>query len=719
MNPVEEPMFNSLELFVLNGYSDDASLRVGAQTYRLDDDTESKRSNKRQENKNTSSKTSGDRQVKPTLEEKDALTIAQSADLFQGGRRNDVYRVDHPGDRIRERKGGGIDTVRSVINWKLSRNLENLKLRGKDAVRGVGNSLDNTITGNGQDNILIGKNGDDRIKGKAGSDRLQGGKGADILMGASRASQSRKAIDMLQGGKGADTFVLGKRKTTFYDDRRSQTSGFKDYALIKGFNLSEDTLQIGGTWSDYVFENTPKSLPRGVALYRKNDGGGRHELIAIIRGTSVTELTAYYQSTSPKPPSTELPPTELPPTEPPSTELPPTEPPSQPQVSYSDAANSIIANLDTGEVLLPIFGIQETPSIMPMGDSITAGVHTEEPYPGAYRIQLWDRFFQDNLAVDFVGSQSNGLENGLPDQNHEGYPGERINFFINLVNNGASVEGVSDEGVFDTNPTDILLLMVGANNANADPDLGVTDVVNEMFRQLDSLLQRIDAKSPNTKVLLSSITPRDSGDTEKVQRVTAFNAQLPAFVQDQVTEDGRNVTFVNAGGSLGVDDLNPDGLHPDVEGYTKLGDAWYEALVKREQLSGISHLEGSNFDDRITGNGNANTLNGGAGEDWLSGTTAVLAGANERDILIGGAGNDRFILGDSSQAYYAANGDSDYVVVRDFNAGEDVIQLHGAASDYIDSQVGGDRYLYLSGVNELIAVFSNTSSSVLGSVEFA
>jgi Ca2+-binding RTX toxin-like protein len=613
------------------------------------------------------------------------------ANIFQGTSRNDTYRVDHPRDRIRERRRGGIDTVRSVVNWTLPRNLENLTLRGRKAIRGTGNQQDNKIIGNRGNNILLGKNGDDHLKGKAGSDRLKGGKGSDILMGASRAAHSRNTIDVMKGGQGADTFVLGKRGSVFYDDKQSQTAGLKDYALIRNFNISEDMLRIGGNWSNYLFTVAPPSLPAGVAVYLKKASDAPHELIAIVQGTTVAELTARYQSTSPQ--------------------LPSDNPPLQTQASYVNAANGIIANLDTGQVLLPIFGTQESPTIMPMGDSITAGVHTVDPIPGAYRIQLWDQLAKNNLTVDFVGSQSNGLENGLPDEDHEGYSGQRISFFTNLVN----------AGVFTTNPTDILLLMAGANDANADPALGITDVVDSMFQRLSTLLQRIQSLSPNTKVLLSSITPRDPSNTDsvKVQRVEEFNARLPGFIDNQVTL-GRNVMFVDAGGNLEVSDLNSDGLHPSQDGYNKLGNAWYNALVEQEQVSGISNLIGSAFNDEIIGSRRSNTLDGRSGDDLLAGTTSVMAGANEQDVLIGGAGSDRFILGDASQPYYTANRDDDYVVIQDFDASEDVVQLHGVASDYVQQQVGGDRYLRLAGSNELIAIFSNTSNLVLTdtSVEF-
>ena len=101
---------------------------------------------------------------------------------------------------------------------------------------------------------------------------------------------------------------------------------------------------------------------------------------------------------------------------------------------YTQTANGIIADLNTGVVLKPVFGTT-IPKVMPLGDSITAGQHNVEPTPGAYRIQLWKNLRADNLRVDFVGSQFSGTP-GLGDKNHEGHGGWRINQIANLVNQG-------------------------------------------------------------------------------------------------------------------------------------------------------------------------------------------------------------------------------------------------------------------------------------------
>lgn len=58
-------------------------------------------------------------------------------------------------------------------------------------------------------------------------------------------------------------------------------------------------------------------------------------------------------------------------------------------------------------------------------------------------------------------------------------------------------------------------------------------------------------------------------------------------------------------------------------------------------------------------------------------------GAGEKDSLTGGQDGDIFALGDANHVYYTASGKCDYARITDFQIGEDQIQLHGEASDYI------------------------------------
>ncbi|MGK7952731.1 MAG: NF038122 family metalloprotease [Xenococcaceae cyanobacterium] len=111
--------------------------------------------------------------------------------------------------------------------------------------------------------------------------------------------------------------------------------------------------------------------------------------------------------------------------------------------------------------------------------------------------------------------------------------------------------------------------------------------------------------------------------------------------------------------------------------------------------------------DNITGNGGNDTISGGAGDDILNGTDEMVAGYYEIDVLVGGDGADKFILGDANRAYYATAGYQDYAVIKDFDSSSlDKIQLYGAATDYQSQLQGTDMFLSRNG--DLVAILENT-----------
>jgi hypothetical protein len=84
-------------------------------------------------------------------------------------------------------------------------------------------------------------------------------------------------------------------------------------------------------------------------------------------------------------------------------------------------------------------------------------------------------------------------------------------------------------------------------------------------------------------------------------------------------------------------------------------------------------LYGDNFYDSLVGNNGADTLNG---------TSSTALGSNEIDTLTGGGGNDFFVLGDATNAYYNTGARaSDYAVITDFSVG-DKIQLKDLSALY-------------------------------------
>jgi Ca2+-binding RTX toxin-like protein len=92
------------------------------------------------------------------------------ADSLTGGAGNDIYIIDNAADVVTENNAEGTDTVRSLINWTLGANLENLLLTGAGDFAGSGNALNNRVTGNAGNNTLDGGAGNDTLIGGVGND---------------------------------------------------------------------------------------------------------------------------------------------------------------------------------------------------------------------------------------------------------------------------------------------------------------------------------------------------------------------------------------------------------------------------------------------------------------------------------------------------------------------------------------------------------------------
>ncbi|MGA1134064.1 MAG: SdrD B-like domain-containing protein, partial [Prochlorotrichaceae cyanobacterium] len=98
--------------------------------------------------------------------------------------------------------------------------------------------------------------------------------------------------------------------------------------------------------------------------------------------------------------------------------------------------------------------------------------------------------------------------------------------------------------------------------------------------------------------------------------------------------------------------------------------------------AGNDTLQGDSGSDTLEGGSGNDFLFGNPGGDLLNGTDSTAAGRGEVDVLNGGQDGDIFILGDTSQAYYASEGDSDYALIQRFDTNQDTLRLHGTANDY-------------------------------------
>jgi Ca2+-binding RTX toxin-like protein len=161
-------------------------------------------------------------------------------DKVEGGKGNDIYRMDVDGSII-EKANGGIDVVRSFgETYTLEANVENLVLLRLGDTDGFGNDGDNRITGNDFANVIGGLGGNDVLTGKGGEDtfRFFTGHGKDV-------------ITDFEAGVDALSFVSWEAIEDFADliDNHTTVKG-KDLV----FKAGADSLTLKGVGLDEIAE---------------------------------------------------------------------------------------------------------------------------------------------------------------------------------------------------------------------------------------------------------------------------------------------------------------------------------------------------------------------------------------------------------------------------------------------------------------------------------
>ncbi|MFB2808016.1 hypothetical protein, partial [Microcystis sp. BLCC-F209] len=162
------------------------------------------------------------------------------------------------------------------------------------------------------------------------------------------------------------------------------------------------------------------------------------------------------------------------------------------------------------------------------------------------------------------------------------------------------------------------------------------------------------------------------------------------------------------------------------------GGAWSGSFSAYTNSSGnFDRVDFSNIERfQITGTNANDTITTGGGNDIITGVNpnSSTPGKGEIDSLTGGAGSDRFILGDATWIGYDDGnttnaGTSDYATIADFSTTDDTIQLRGASSDYLLTVSGSNTNLYInkpgSEPDELIANISNQTALSLTASYFS
>ena len=191
--------------------------------------------------------------------------------------------------------------------------------------------------------------------------------------------------------------------------------------------------------------------------------------------------------------------------------------------------------------------------IMPLGASSTVGIGS--PQTAGYRGPLQELLARDGLAVDLVGSQSDGPAS-VPDRDHEGVSGITLE----------AMEPRVAAWVRRARP-DVVLLHNGTNDLLRGASAAVA------AERLRGVLEEIVSVS-DAHVVVAGVwapLPGDERDREEFERLSAVT--VAGF-----RERGRSVRFVDATGLLRADEL-ADGLHPNAEGYRRIAEMWEREIL--------------------------------------------------------------------------------------------------------------------------------------------
>ena len=202
--------------------------------------------------------------------------------------------------------------------------------------------------------------------------------------------------------------------------------------------------------------------------------------------------------------------------------------------------------------------------IMPLGDSITAGVEfvdNRRSYDkGGYRTHLWKKLTDIDVAFDFVGSQTDGPSDIA--RSHEGHPGWKTLQLIDKV-----------KAWYQVYIPEIVLLMSGTNDIVVDQDAGLA------YNRLATLVDILFKLNARLDLIVASITPLEwSNSRNHLQPlVISYNSRIPQLVEKYKAK-GHGSYFADIHGAM--EDKHLIGSHPSPSGYERIAEVWFPVLKK-------------------------------------------------------------------------------------------------------------------------------------------
>ena len=127
-------------------------------------------------------------------------------------------------------------------------------------------------------------------------------------------------------------------------------------------------------------------------------------------------------------------------------------------------------------------------------------------------------------------------------------------------------------------------------------------------------------------------------------------------------------------------------------------------------------LSGKGGNDTLIGLFGNDTLNGGSGNDTLTGADPDVENTvrREKDILTGGAGTDKYVLGNESGSFYDDFGNKDFAKITDFSFGEQINLGKGETYNIEQKNNGFNIFVVEDFGRDLIAKVTISSGIIKG-----
>jgi Ca2+-binding RTX toxin-like protein len=570
----------------------------------------------------------------------DTLTGDASVNTLFGGRGNDLLRAIGDGDRLFG--GEGIDTLTFagetlgvLVNLSAARADFGADAADLESVENViGGSGNDTLFGDGAANVLNGGDGNDDIEGGLGNDTLTGGNGIDaVIYGGSgnvtvslalttAQNTGANGIDVLSGfenlqsGGGNDSLTGSAANNLFFSQGGNDTilglAGNDEIRAGEG-----DDLLIGGAGADIL------------------DGQGGIDTVSYAGstvGVSITTPFGFYVA------------------------------------ALGDAAGDGIVGIENfiGSAFADTLTGDNTDNVIEGGagaDSLTGG--------------------GGNNTLSYAGSNAGVNVNLLANTRTGGHAtGDIVSGFANVLGSAFNDTLVGDAGANR--------LTGGAGNDTLEGGAGA-DVLDGGASTTGDTVTYAGSAVGVTIDLARLVAQLGGGDGAGDVLIGIENL-IGSASGDRLTGDaGNNRIEGGAGadiieGGAGNDTLigGTSGTDRDTAFYTNAGAGVTVSLALTtaqntigagtDVISGFEDLNGSLFDDRLTGDAQANIITGSDGNDTINGGLGS-------DTFFGGNGADQFVF---NTALSAANVDTMVV----FQVGVDEIALENAVFTALGTVTG-------------------------------